>query len=37
MAMANGPMRVAAYCDTDRYPYRTTVSNCWISSAWGEV
>ncbi|MFD5513937.1 hypothetical protein [Streptomyces sp. NPDC059761] len=25
----DGPMRVAAYCDLDRYPYRTTVYGSW--------
>lgn len=31
----NGPMRVAAYCDTDRYPYRTTVYGNWASNVSG--
>ncbi|MFD5513936.1 hypothetical protein [Streptomyces sp. NPDC059761] len=25
----NGPMRVAVYCDSDRYPYRTTLYGPW--------
>ncbi|MGW4163446.1 hypothetical protein [Streptomyces sp. NPDC004788] len=28
----NGPMRVAAYCDSDHWPYRTTIYGAWASN-----
>ncbi|MEV0415510.1 hypothetical protein AB0I68_33245 [Streptomyces sp. NPDC050448] len=32
ICMGNGPMRVAAYCDSDRYPYRTTIYGPWSAN-----